>query len=376
MTTRPANPAVNNWDGVVAVAKACGAKFPELVAAQWALESAWGKEVSGVHNYFGLKGKGSTRTTQEVVNGKTITIDDQFIDFSSIEACIKYLVDRWYKDWNGNRGINRAKTAQEAAKLLIAEGYATDPKYCEKLIKLLTQKPVTAKKLEQAATLFKIEAIQETWLKKSPKPSSDLPDKEKKLIEQGTIYAVSDYDSKPADGHAKVTIEPAGGTWYIFQPHWRRIQKTGEALPATIDWSNFNELVTPNLTVGEILQWDKRRIPGPNSAMRGRLVKTSAAYQQIREAWGAPLGVTSFYRPEPINQEVGGVPGSRHTMGDAFDIYPSGGRSLEAFYQWIRVRWTGGLGDGRHRGFIHLDTRNGGRFVPGAGVRPSVEWTY
>jgi hypothetical protein len=37
----------NDWDGVTAAAKVSGAKYPELVAAQWALESSWGKHVSG-----------------------------------------------------------------------------------------------------------------------------------------------------------------------------------------------------------------------------------------------------------------------------------------------------------------------------------------
>ena len=93
------------------------------------------------------------------------------------------------------------------------------------------------------------------------------------------------------------------------------------------------------------------------------------------DAWGQPLGVTSFYRPEPINTEVGGVPGSKHTTGEAVDVYPTN-RSLEEFYQWIRRRWTGGLGDGRAKGFIHLDIRGGGGFVPGAGVMPAAEWLY
>jgi len=43
----------NDWNGVMAAGKAAGAKYPEVVAAQWALESAWGKHVSGTHNYFG-----------------------------------------------------------------------------------------------------------------------------------------------------------------------------------------------------------------------------------------------------------------------------------------------------------------------------------
>jgi uncharacterized protein YcbK (DUF882 family) len=123
------------------------------------------------------------------------------------------------------------------------------------------------------------------------------------------------------------------------------------------------------------LQWDKQRIPAANAAVKTRLIKTAQEFQKVRDAWGHSLGVTSFYRPEPINSAVGGVPGSKHTTGEAMDVY-STNRSLESFYQWIRLRWTGGLGDGRNRGFIHLDTRGNGGFVPGAGVRPAAEWLY
>lgn len=376
MTAKHANPAVNTWDGVKAVARACGAKYPELVAAQWALESAWGTATSGTHNYFGLKGKGSKKITQEVVNGETITIQDSFIDFPSLEACVKYLVDRWYKDWQGHQGINRAPSAEEAAKLLKQEGYATDPKYPEKLIKVMAGKKALTVPASESKSMLQIKASQDTWLKKAPAPATSLPDADKKLVNKGQIYAISAFLERPADAHAQVTLEPSAGTWFIFEPHWTRNQPSTGIDSKEIDWSDFNDRVTPNLTVGEILQWDKRRIPGPNVSVRQRLIKTADAYQQIRNAWGSPLGVTSFYRPEPINHQVGGVPGSRHTTGEAFDIYPAAGRSLESFYQWIRIRWTGGLGDGRGRGFIHLDTRNGGHFVPGAGVRPVVEWTY
>jgi hypothetical protein len=98
-------------------------------------------------------------------------------------------------------------------------------------------------------------------------------------------------------------------------------------------------------------------------------------YTMIRNSWGSSLGVTSFYRPEPINSLVGGVPGSRHTTGEAMDLYPVG-RSIDAFYAWISSRWSGGLGDGRHRGFLHLDTRDGGGFDAAGGSRPAVIWTY
>ena len=55
----------NSWEGVSLHAKRMGAKFPELVASQWALESSFGKHFSGTWNAFGLKGIGSSRETKE-----------------------------------------------------------------------------------------------------------------------------------------------------------------------------------------------------------------------------------------------------------------------------------------------------------------------
>lgn len=373
----------NTWDGVSKAAEKAGAKYPELVAAQWALESAWGKSTSGKNNYFGIKGEGTKRKTQEVVNGKTVTITAGFIDFDDLGQCVQYLVDRWYKDFKQYKGVNNASSVEAAAKELVAQGYATDPVYAEKLMRLVkdnTQAPGEAKPVKPATVagqpvLFRITALQDTFLKKAPKQAAELGEKEKVAVEKGRGYAVCAYSEVPGDAHAQVELAAGSGTWFVFEPHWRTDQQLGEAMPREVDWSDFNCLVTKNLTVGEILQWDKRRIPGANDSVRARLLKTAEAFQQVRDAWGRPLGVTSFYRPEPINSEVGGVPGSRHTTGEAMDLYPTDA-SLESFYQWIRVRWSGGLGDGRNKGFIHLDRRNGGGFVPGAGVRPYAEWLY
>jgi GH24 family phage-related lysozyme (muramidase) len=224
-------------------------------------------------------------------------------------------------------------------------------------------------------SLFRIEATQDTWLKKEPVASTELGEKQKVAVPKGKSYAVSAYAEAPADAHALVELAGGAGTWYVYEPHWKRDLPSGEAMPSSVDWADFGCLVTPNLTVGEVLQWDKRRVPGPNASVRSKLLRTAAEFQKVRDAWGQPLGLTSFYRPEPINAQVGGVPGSRHTTGEAFDLYPTT-RSLESFYQWIRTRWSGGLGDGRNRGFIHLDTRGGGGFVPGSGARPAAEWLY
>lgn len=140
---KPGLTAENSWDGVISAARAAGATYPELVAAQWALESNFGKNLSATHNYFGLKGSGSASKTREFVNGDWITITDSFINFLSLGACIQYLVDRWYKDFlvGGQiyKGVNKEKSRDDAARALVREGYATDPSYAAKLIALMQE---------------------------------------------------------------------------------------------------------------------------------------------------------------------------------------------------------------------------------------------
>ncbi|HAW74709.1 MAG TPA: hypothetical protein DCW74_03125, partial [Alteromonas australica] len=77
--------------------------------------------------------------TREVYNGKEVFITATFKDFRDAEECVKYLVDRWYRDYKGYNGVNRAKNRREAAYLLQKEGYATDPVYAKLLIDLMDQ---------------------------------------------------------------------------------------------------------------------------------------------------------------------------------------------------------------------------------------------
>ena len=152
---------VHSWRSVVAIAAKHGAKYPELVAAQWALESQWGLEPSGTHNYFGLKGKGSSVRTTEVIEGRTVVVYDEFIDFDSLDESVEYLVNRWYKDYREYIGVNSAPDRNAAAHKLQMESYATDPYYAEKLIKLMDEnhqvKEVTGEnevKLSEAAKFY------------------------------------------------------------------------------------------------------------------------------------------------------------------------------------------------------------------------------
>ena len=118
-----------------------GAKYPQLVAAQWALESGWGKTPSGKNNYFGIKAgageQGTSKQTWEVYGGKEVNTSARFKDFDSPQGSVNELVNRWHKDYKGYTGVNNAPDAFSAADMLTSEGYATDPNYAKKLKQIM-----------------------------------------------------------------------------------------------------------------------------------------------------------------------------------------------------------------------------------------------
>jgi hypothetical protein len=412
--TAPAKATPKQLQEIYDWAKAAGAKYPRLVVAQFVLESGWGTSFSGAYNPFGLKASagqaGSVVPTKEEVGGVLVQEDAKFIDFPSVKAAVEYLVKLWYKDYESYKGVNNAANEEAAAYALRTAGYMTDSKAPTKLIALLKQLPSFASQIDippSAITpapnvaggagtepvLFTMEATQATWLKKSGEPAAELEDNQKIRVEPGKRYGVIELVEDVATGHSVMHLASNSGTWYVWPSHWRRylpaatetprviltpVSKPGRtvALAADVDWTDFGFVLTPGLTVGEVLQWDPRRAPAPNSAVAGRVLRTVEQYAALRSAWAGPIGITSWLRPEPINSQVGGVPGSWHVTGEAFDSYPVG-KSLDSYYQWLATRWAGGLGDGRPRGFVHTDT-NGqpGAFVPGAGVRPARTWLY
>ena len=162
--------SVTTWQMIAELAEEAGAKYPELVAAQWACESGWGKHTSGKFNFFGIKGKGTKTQTQEWDGAKFITIVDEFKDYASPKECVKDLVEKWYLDYKNYSGVNDAATREDAARELVKQGYATDPQYAEKLIKLMSQNSVprtpaktvanSLVKLTDAAKYYKEEAHQ------------------------------------------------------------------------------------------------------------------------------------------------------------------------------------------------------------------------
>lgn len=229
--------------------------------------------------------------------------------------------------------------------------------------------------LENDGTMIYV-CKQNTVLKRAPIDSRFLSALGKREYEAGAEIAVSEVDEIAADSHAWVKLNGTGERWAIYLPHWMEKSALKPApKQEKIDWGNFACPVGKYITVGEVLQYDARRRPKQGSKEEVAIIAICAEFDKIREAWGGALGVTSGYRPEPINRQVGGVSGSYHVKGQALDIYPIG-ESLEKFHRWLLQRWSGGYGDGRAKGFIHIDTRDNGRFDARAAVKPSVVWTY
>jgi hypothetical protein len=288
----------NTWAGVTAAAKLVGAKYPELVAAQWALESGFGKHVSGRHNYFGLKGKGTTRTTTEFINKARVHVDADFLNFSDLLACVRHLVDKWHLDYKGYKGCNHAPTRNDAAKWLVKEGYATDPAYASKLSALMDKHAPSI-----AATPTP-----------PPKP---------------VISVAAAQQQQPAK------LSPS---------------------------SPFTARITPNITIGEFaLNQESRRFDHQHQ-LNTAAELAAFLERVRRNFGGLPVIITSGYRPAAINRSVGGASASEHLFNapgvGAVDFYVKGA-DINAVQLFCDKYWPCSVGYGAPKGFVHLGIRIG-----------------
>ena len=127
------------------LAKDAGHKFPEVTAAQVMLETSNGASPSATNNYLGLKatqdetdkGQATLQNTQENIEGKNIDIEDNFKNFDSLQDMMSQYKTQWNDDFMGRNGTVNVDTAEEAAKLLQANAYATDPDYAKKIMQLI-----------------------------------------------------------------------------------------------------------------------------------------------------------------------------------------------------------------------------------------------
>jgi hypothetical protein len=110
----------NGYADVVSLGTASGFKFPQVMAAMWALESGRGASHSGKNNVFNI----TDRTT------------GRFKDYPSVLESAKDFV-YLMTDPRYAPGIAKARTPREAVTAIHAAGYATDPNYVAKTVRVM-----------------------------------------------------------------------------------------------------------------------------------------------------------------------------------------------------------------------------------------------
>ena len=127
------------------LAKDAGHKFPEVTAAQVMLETGGGATPSATNNYLGLKatqdeadrGESTLQNTTENENGEVVSIQDNFKNFNSLQDMMNQYKTQWNDDFMGRKGTVNVDTAEEAAKLLQTNVFATDPDYAKKIMQII-----------------------------------------------------------------------------------------------------------------------------------------------------------------------------------------------------------------------------------------------
>ena len=120
----------NGYTDVVSLGSASGFKFPQVMAAMWALESGWGKYTSGKNNVFNIKARPGQGTLK---NGSYWR--DYASPLESAKDFINLMTDPRYAP-----GIAKAKTPRQAIEAIAAGGYAGgEAAYPTKIIRVMQQ---------------------------------------------------------------------------------------------------------------------------------------------------------------------------------------------------------------------------------------------
>ena len=136
--------------------KSLGGVPANALLGQWALESGWGKKVSGDYNYFGIKAQPSYAGDKKLVTTREVFTDAQAKAFISgmpgreivSQSGNNYVVKDWFRSYKSigeavedkvnflksNKryaaaGVFDAKTPEQFFTALQKAGYATDPNY-------------------------------------------------------------------------------------------------------------------------------------------------------------------------------------------------------------------------------------------------------
>jgi putative chitinase len=196
-----------------------------------------------------------------------------------------------------------------------------------------------------------------------PTPITELTDKNLIVEIQSKLQSLGYYEDGQVDGVSGPKTEKAWRKWK--SDNWlsqetiigrSSLRMLREQYQPT-DWLDFDSHVSEFFTVGEVSQWDEKRIVYP-SDIKENVKELARELDEVRKAFGKPIQVTSWYRPPEVNAAVGGAINSQHITGKAADITAA---DLEELHQLLENKlWTNrALGWYSRQRFIHLDLRQG-----------------
>jgi lysozyme len=115
---------------------------PSLVTAMAINETGWGQSTLSrqAHNYFGIKAAGQDgvlEPTQEVVNGRWITVWARFRAYRSLDESVRDLGQFLHANPRYDAIWPLTVNPRLTARALLGAGYATDPDWADKLIRLI-----------------------------------------------------------------------------------------------------------------------------------------------------------------------------------------------------------------------------------------------
>ena len=295
-------------------------------------------------------------------------------------------------------GMNKGTTGNDYGADVIARAQFYNQHCAAFSIHLAATKQLD--KAEQGTHHAWMEAVRETWLKRSPDPADLVSSAYKKACSPGTRYEVESYQ-KARNNHYLVKLAHDAGEWYIFDSerdnHWdttwendhgeadesgerKRKDKgdnTKDETPkrATIGGQltkdmPFDTLITPHIAYGEFALYQEARRFNHNYQCKVAY-EICLFLEQCREHFGnKPLTITSGYRPWAINLSVKGAPNSEHLYDHpekgAVDFYIDGVDIYE-LQRWCDQNYPHSIGYGAYKGFIHLGFRPG---------KERIRWPY
>ncbi|WP_252503296.1 glucosaminidase domain-containing protein [Sporosarcina sp. Marseille-Q4943] len=168
--------------------------LPSLIIAQGIVESGSGTSDLAVkaNNLFGIKaGSGwegqvyTKRTTEYRANGTPYQVPADFRKYPSYEGCVidlckKYTHGTGWEPFNRYTAVIGEKSYQKVVQAVCAAGYATDPKYLEKLINAIEQYDLT--KYDREDSIMKVICIDPGHGGKDPGGGSNGDFKEKDMV--------------------------------------------------------------------------------------------------------------------------------------------------------------------------------------------------